>query len=424
MSWYSYFAIACTLYFFLLLFDSIGTIIPTRHLLGCFMCVQFFLGPMFAYNGLDQYQYFVYTMKIPEDQYFSYAIPAVLFFIIGLHINNFGNRGEKIDLEKVQKFTKRNLLMPYSFIVIGLFSSFLGAFFSSDFAFIFYLIGSFKFIGLFLLVLGNKNIPILPLILVISSIVYSSFLEGMFHDLITWVIYITSFFAIKYKFSYTTKIVGFSFFLILVITLQVLKGEYRETTGQNKDDAGFGTFAKLAQKKNEENQLFSFKNLAESNVRINQGFIITNIISTVPDKVEFANGSELYIILEAAILPRIIAPNKLNAGDRTLFTKYSGISLTKGTSMGLSTVGDAYINFGLFGGAIFMFFLGFFYSSILNYIFKSSLVYPILPVFAAMIFYYPIRPDCETQTILGHLIKSCFLIFIMFYLWSKKFRLN
>ena len=89
--------------------------------------------------------------------------------------------------------------------------------------------------------------------------------------------------------------------------------------------------------------------------------------------------------------------------------------------MGLSSVGDAYINFGIFGGCIFMFLLGLFYSEVLNSFKKHSKYYPTLILFVPLVFYYPIRPDCELQTILGHLIKSCFLIFVMIQIWGNRF---
>ena len=133
----------------------------------------------------------------------------------------------------------------------------------------------------------------------------------------------------------------------------------------------------------------------------------------------FENGKELYKILEAAFLPRILAPDKLNAGDRTIFTKYSGMQLRPGTSMALSSVGDAYINFGEFGGCIFMFFLGLLFSEVLNGFYKYSKYYPFLLLFTPLVFYYPIRPDCELQTSLGHLVKSCFLIYVMILFWKK-----
>jgi hypothetical protein len=145
-------------------------------------------------------------------------------------------------------------------------------------------------------------------------------------------------------------------------------------------------------------------------------------MQTVPDVEPFANGSEMYKILEAAILPRILAPDKLRAGDREIFRKYSGIGIQAGTSMALSSIGDAYVNWGIFGGVIFMFVLGFVFSEVLNYFHKYSMDYPILILFVPLVFYYPIRPDCELQTSLGHLIKSCVLIYFMVLFWKKDLR--
>lgn len=422
MGWLSLVAIMIALYQFIILFNSISTIIPTRHLLGSFMCVQFFIGPVLAYNGLDEYQYFMYKMRISEAAYFQYALPAVTLFIIGLHINSGKYQGEVVDLKQIEAFVKKNKKIPYLFIIIGLFSSIVGTYFSNDLAFVFYLLGSLKFIGLFLFIIGTKRLQVLPLIVVIGSIISSSFGNGMFHDLLTWIIYSASIFAIKYKFDFKIKLIGLSTFIVFAVVLQVLKGNYRAVTGVEKEKAGVETFAEIYQKENEKKGVFSFENLATSNVRINQGFIITNIMTNVPDKVEHANGSEMYQILEAAILPRILAPNKLNAGDRTIFVKYSGIPLTEGTSMGLSSLGDAYINFGIAGGIVFMFLFGAFYSYVLNVFQKNARQFPILILFTAMVFYYPIRPDCELQTILGHLFKSCFLIFMMIQTWKHTFK--
>ena len=139
----------------------------------------------------------------------------------------------------------------------------------------------------------------------------------------------------------------------------------------------------------------------------------------VPKNVPFADGEELMQILEAAFLPRVLAPNKLNAGDRGIFMKYTGMSLSKGTSMALSSVGDAYVNFGRWGGCIFMFFLGLLFSEVLNGFYRYSKYYPFLLLFTPLVFYYPIRPDCELQTSLGHLVKSCFLIYLLVLFWKR-----
>ena len=422
MSWYSYIAIMVAIYQFILLFNSIGHVIPVRYLLGSFMCLQFFIGPAFAYNGLDAYQYFVYLMKVPEAQYFGYALPAVILFILGLHVNAGMLNGEVVDQERVKIFVKRNPKLPYFFIIMGFVTSFVSGFFGSELSFVFYLLGSFKFIGLFLMILGSDQLKPLPISIVIGSIISSSLGSGMFHDLLTWIVFIAAVFGIRYKFDFKTKLIGAFAFVVLAATIQVMKGAYRTAIGGNSGQAGVKTFTKLADEKNEQGGLLNFTSLAESNVRINQGFIITNIMVTVPDRVPFQNGKQMWQLFEAGVLPRILAPNKLRAGDRAIFTKYSGIPLTAGTSMGLSSLGDAYVNFAVWGGCVFMFLLGLMYNGILQIFYKNSKSYPILILFTALVFYYPIRPDCELQTILGHLFKSCFLIGVIIVFWKHQFR--
>lgn len=418
----SYFALLIALHQFFLLFFSMNTVIPIRYLLGSFMCLQMFVGPAFAYSGLDQYQYFLYKMKVPEVEYFSYALPAVILFILGLHINAKKLDGEVPDVKKIAQFSAQHPNLAYWLIGIGFSSSLIGGFFGSELSFVFYLFGSAKFIGAFLLILGGTRLKIGPLIIIYGSIILSSLGAGMFHDLLTWLIMLGSVICIKLKPSVSIKLGALFSFVLLVIIIQQLKGSYRLASGRG-DGGDFETFIKVFEETQESRGIFNLRSMASSNVRINQGFIVTNIMYTVPDKVPYANGAELLQILEAAFLPRIIAPDKLKAGDRTIFMKYSGMRIKRGTSMGLSSLGDAYINFGKFGGAIFMFILGFLYSEVLNVFHKKSKVYPILILYTTLVFYYPIRPDCELQTILGHLVKSCFLIYIVLIVWQKEFRL-
>ena len=69
-----------------------------------------------------------------------------------------------------------------------------------------------------------------------------------------------------------------------------------------------------------------------------------------------------------------------------------------------------------------MFLLGLLYSEVLKSFNKYSKDFPVLLLFAPLVFYFPIRPDCELQTILGHLVKSCFLIFVVFLVWKRQFK--
>jgi hypothetical protein len=415
MSWWSLLALAISIHQFLLLFFSIGAVIPIRYIAGTFMCLQMLLGPTFAYNGLDQYQFVDYKMKIPEATYFSYAIPAVLMFILGLHVTAGKLKGEIINELEIKKFIDNSGQLPYIFIAIGFLASYISGSFGSELAFVFVLLAGFKFIGLFMLLLGSKQLKLWVMILVFGSIIASSLSVAMFHDLLTWLIMLGAVLAIKYKPNVTLKAIATTGFILISVIIQQLKGDYRQTI--KSEGGNIDVFENVYQENSK--SLFDYKKLAASNVRINQGFIMTNIMITVPEIVPFENGKELMKILEAAFLPRIIAPNKLNAGDRKIFAKYARIPLAPGTSMALGATGDAYINFGVLGGCIFMFFLGLAFSEVLNGFYKFSKAFPFLLLFTPLVFYYPIRPDCELQTTLGHLVKSCFLIYMMLLFWKK-----
>jgi hypothetical protein len=421
LSGFSYLAFVISFYQFLLLFYSIGYVIPIRYLFGFMMCLQMLVGPAFAYNGLDKYQLPQEMMQIPEDVYFGYVIPAVSAFIIGLHISSKKLEGEIIDWDAAKNLINRYSNLPYLFIAVGFVSSVVSDFFGAEFAFVFYLLGGFKFIGAFMMIVANKKLKVLPLILVYGSIIASSLGNAMFHDLIIWLIFLAAFFAIKYKPSVLIKSVFTFSFIIAAVIIQLTKADYRMAIGVKGEDTGIETFSRAYTENKEEDALVDKNKLAKSNLRFNQGYIITHIMKTVPSKVPYAAGTELRQILEAAILPRFLAPNKLNAGDQKIFMKYTGLRINKKTSMGLSSVGDAYINFGVTGGCIFMFLLGLLYSEVLKAFRRYGLSYPVLILFIPLVFYYPIRPDCELQTILGHLVKSCFLIFVIFLVWKKYF---
>ncbi|MEO9070117.1 MAG: hypothetical protein ABI261_03715 [Ginsengibacter sp.] len=415
ISFWPFLALAIALHQFMLLFYAYGYVIPVRYWAGAMLCLQMLVGPSFAYSGLDKYMFIKYQMQVPVETYFAYAIPAVILFILGLHSSGKLN-GERIEEKAVREYVKMNPQIPYIFIAIGFLSSMVSTFFGASLANVFYLLDGFKFIGLFMLLLSGSQLKLLPMVLVIGSIVVSSLKAAMFHDLLTWVIFLLAILAVKYKPKMSTKILFATGMLVLVIIIQQLKSVYREASAS---DRGVDQFEETFRTVNQDGGVFDASKLAESNVRINQGFIVTYAMEHVPSKEPFADGSELYKILEAAFMPRILAPNKLKAGDNSLVYKYTGIVLRQGTSMSISALGDFYVNFGTFGGCICMFIFGWLFNFVLNNFKKFSRHFPIILIFTPLVFYYPIRPDTALQTGLGHLVKSCFLLYVMILFWKK-----
>lgn len=415
ISVWRFLALAIAGHQFLLLFYSYGYVIPVRYWAGALACLQYLVGPSFAYSGLDELMYFKYRMQVPEDVYFSYAIPAVICFLLGLHISGRLN-GEKVDEKAVKDFVQSNTILPYIFIGIGFLSSVVSPFFGAGLSNVFYILSGFKFIGLFMLLLGGQQLKLLPMIIVVGSIVSSSLQSAMFHDLLTWMVFVLAILAIRYKPSIVTKAWITFGMVMLVVTIQQLKSAYRSNSAAER---GLESFEETFHTVNQEGGVFDLSNIAESNVRINQGFIVTNAMAWVPEHEPFANGYELYKILEAAFLPRIIAPNKLKAGDNSLVLQYTGMRIRAGTSMSISALGDFYVNFGTFGGCICMFLFGWIFNVVLNGFQKFSRDFPVIILFTPLVFYYPIRPDTALQTGLGHLVKASFLLYVMIMFWNK-----
>jgi len=329
-------------------------------------------------------------MQVSEWEYFSYAIPAVLCFILGLHIAS-RLRGEFVEQETLRDYVRKHPKIANVFIITGFLSSFISSFFGSEFGFVFYLLGNFKFIGVFLLLLGGIQLKPLPLIIVFGSIIMSSLGSTMFHDLITWLMFLLAVLALKYRPTLPVKTaLGFGF-VILIVVIQQLKSVYRESTAYGGKDRNIDKFGEIFEEQQSKGAIFDKASLAKSNVRITQGFIVSHVMKHIPSKEPFAEGEELYKILEAAFLPRVIAPNKLKAGDNSLVLKYSGIRLSDDTSMSLSSLSDGYINYGIAGGCIFMFCLGGLFNIVLIGFQKFGVKYPIALIFTPLVFYFPIR---------------------------------
>ncbi len=404
------------------LFLELGTDIPYRALFGTMMALQMLVGPSLVYNGLEGYQ--IYKMAIGQEEYFYYVLPATIFFIIGLNIWAKKKDGQLIDLDALAQTAGRNKKVSFYLIAIGFIGSLMNSFVPADLAFVFYLLGMLKFMGLFILILSNEQVKLPWLVLIYGSIILSSLNSGMFHDLLTWTIILGAVLCYKYKFSNKAKIISLFAFIFITLFIQIIKQGYRQKSGMDTGKSNLELLNETQQEvSRQKGDFFNIEIIAPTVTRINQGWIIASIMNRIPEFESFAYGETLVLYLEAAFLPRFLAPEKLNAGDRELFMKYSGIELRQGTSMALSSVGDAYINFGVGGGWVFMFLYGYLFNFFLKQLGKLSKYYPVLILFASIIFIYPIRPDCELQTILGHLIKSSFFILVIFKILSRYFKI-
>ena len=397
--------------------------LPIMELLFCLFSLQFLFGPALSYNGFDEYTIESYRMKINSESYFTFIIPLFIIFPMGFSVF-FKPNIFKPNNKNLNTWLKFNPNIPYVFIVIGFISPFLIDYIPSSLSVIGYLLESFKFIGIFILILSNQKIKPFLLSGIYVGILISSFIGGMFHDLLIWIIVLGLILSIRYKPSLGMKIIAIFVFAIFASFIQSLKGGLREATWGSNEKVSIDLIENINKENISENTgFFTMKNLGPQVNRINQGWILASSIDHVPANESHTYGKLTTQYIYSALMPRILAPTKLRSGDQEVFNKYSGHYLTDATSMGLGLFTDAYIEFGQYGAIIYILLWGIMYGFVLKKFLFYSEKYPILILFSILAFVYPMRPDCDTQTVLGHLFKTIMLLAVIFTFFKKSFLL-
>jgi hypothetical protein len=251
----------------------------------------------------------------------------------------------------------------------------------------------------------------------------SSIQAGMFHDLLLWLALLFSFVVLQTNMSIWRRLVFIIGGFLLAFLIQSIKGEYRErlAEGLMANQTPEEVFIDLVtiRVENLQNLFTDDEFMAMTNVRLNQGWIISAIIDNVPNMEPYANGETIWEAFSASFIPRFLDPEKKVAGGRENFERFTGLPLGAGTSMGTSVLGEAYANFGPMGTWIFMFFWGLFLSIIFNTLVKYAQKQPLMYVFLPLIFLQVVKGETELYVVLNHFIKSIILVMILFWGFRK-----
>ena len=130
-------------------------------------------------------------------------------------------------------------------------------------------------------------------------------------------------------------------------------------------------------------------------------------------------GGRTYVdAFNSAILPRFLFPNKKGAGaqSREDFIEMTGYHLSRGTSMGLSILGESYGNFGLLGGTVFMFIWGVFIAKFISFIDRLSIKDFLWIMFLPIICFNLIKAEISMMSVLNWTVKSVLFVGVVIYL--------
>ncbi len=378
--------------------------------------INYLLSPAIAYQ-VNQ-QLFLYKMKIASDQYFSIIIPAFFFLLIGTYFFKTSIFKPNFSLVKFKALINENVLRQW--LLLGIFLHLIQPYFSTGFGFFIYLASLIRYTAIFSLYALNRFKYRWYLVLVLGLEIFSSIKGGMFHDTMMWLIFFIIFVSYAYRYDLRLKFFFSGILFVLFFFLQNVKTEYRSRTWQGEEVAGINTFlgsSAIVFQESKESSILGEINLIGSLTRVNQAWIFASVVERMDRIRDFQDLNVLKVYLESAFLPRFLAPDKLKSGDRDIFNRFSGHTINRGTSMGLGIFSDGYIAFGVWGVWIFAFFFGLLFSIVFKIVESWSTISPFFVLFIFPILNYAVRPDCELQTILGHLVKSVlvFGVFISFY---------
>ncbi|WP_179374537.1 hypothetical protein [Winogradskyella wichelsiae] len=405
-------------YLGILFVKRLGKSVPILELMTLIGGLQWIIGPIIEYSSPSgHYKYFMY---VDQEIYMGFVVPAYLAFMFVILYGVKKSARFKVPISHLEHYSQYGLII----FGIGVFFDLIGGFLPGALGFFAFILSNFKFAGAIILFFSKD--PLLKKVFygAIAYLFVIALAKALFHDLILWSVFFYMFWAIKNKPSISFILTTFLIATLSLATLQTIKTAYRSQVWQGYSGNKIELFVTLMA------ESFVMGNATEeadqgeigTNVRLNQGWIISAVINNIPKYEPFFNGETIKTAVYSSLLPRFLNPNKAEAGGQDNFRTFTGLSLSDGTSMGISIIGEAYGNFGKTGGIIFMGLWGVFLVKVWSKLFKIVLNNIVFISFLPLAFLQVIKAETELVVVLNHLIKS--LIVILFFFWYAKNYLN
>ena len=148
-------------------------------------------------------------------------------------------------------------------------------------------------------------------------------------------------------------------------------------------------------------------------MRYNQGWIIDRVMRRVPSEEPYARGETLKSALKAALLPRVLAPNKQMAGGKAFMQRFAGYTPFEDTSMNIGFAGEMYANFGYWGGimgcGVYALLLGLCY----RWVAIRAQTSPLWWALAVYVGHWAFKAEADIGAVLNYLTKAALVAFLV-----------
>ncbi len=413
--------------------DKLGKGIVLREIIAVHTVFVCLIAPLWGYraftvdNALSRL--WVKYMPVPEGQYFGYALPAIAVFVLFLTWPLQGDNSDTGRRLKRILILARSILVRYpriglNLIIIGLISSVVNNSLPNSLQFVVYLFYVAGFTGFLYLYYAPRSSYRLPGLITFGAFVMIEAIRGgMFTVVVYMGLTMFSFFFLGRRMKLWKKTFWLTVGVFALLILQLAKPAYRQMTWREEYTGNKGVL--LGELFLDQLSSLNFKSsdaLFPIYTRTNQGFNVALVMKRIPQTQEYDYGDRLFLTCISAFIPRVVWPDKPEAGGKFNMQYYTGY-IIRGWSTNVGPLGEAYGSFGPKIGIVYMLLLGIFIRWAYAYVFRLSRKASPLLIFWIPVLFYQITYSAETDTlqIMNSLIKSAFFIWVLYKLFPAWF---
>lgn len=393
-------------------YQKIDRGLPLLELANLIAVLQWTVGPALSYFfGLDHFKYHMY---VDEPTFFSYALPATCGFtsaILGW--------GLVIDQRPIVARKRQEFYFMYGIylVIIAFSAEIVSGRAPSSIQFFFFLVSQLRYVAAMYFLLSGHQYRFIAALIACSSLFVKSASAGMFHDLLLWLALIFCIWFPTAKWLHYRKPLVFASAALMVFAIQVVKQDYRDRLRAGENPS---LFVMAFDYLSPSGRAWDQDVLSLAIVRLNQGWIISAVMNHVPSQQAYGNGTT---VIEAvvALVPRFLLPTKVTAGGRENFRKYTGLEIGNETSMCICVLGEAYANFGEYGGVFFMIAFGAFVAVYYSKVLKWTAEHPDFLFWIPLIFYQAIKAETDMVVIVNQIVKGSMVAFGGYWAMHKFF---
>ncbi|MEP6794889.1 MAG: hypothetical protein ABJB16_11220 [Saprospiraceae bacterium] len=366
-------------------------------------------------------------MKVDYHTYFSLALPGTLLLIVGLNCSLPGiDADDDVSLvDNCKRFLNNRKFVGVTLVCIGIVSAMTINYFPESMQSIVYFFIQLTFIG-FLYILHSrliKRIFIIPIAL--TLLVGQSILTGMYGEFIFWSMFGSIIILMgQSSFTIPKRILFVVTGIFLILLIQSIKQEYRRATwkGENRTNNPALFFSLLKERISDPSSIINPERSFSLVARGNQGFLISRVMAYVPKRTNFVHGETILTSLAASFVPRFLWSDKPEVGGKENVCRFMGDCGNYHYSYNIGQLGEGYVNFGVTGGSIFMFFYGLFIRFSLDKIRSISRVFPTLILWVPLFYFAALSLETDFLSVINTFMKTlifCFVCYAGFSVFLK-----